>query len=56
MTPTMLITVNTILAALVTCGIVWLLGFGIRSDRRARVTLRRASEPLPASDRERIAA
>ena len=56
MTPTTLVIVNATLAALVAYGIVWLLGFGIHSDRRARVALRRAPEQLPAPDRDRMAA
>jgi hypothetical protein len=56
MTLNTLVTVNAILAALVVYGLVWLLGFGIHSDRLARASHLRAHVPPPADEHDRLAA
>ena len=53
MTQTTLIIVNAILGAAVTYGLVWLLAFGIGSDRSVR---KQQVRPLRRSTQDRLAA
>lgn len=56
MTLTTLVTVNAVLAALAVYGLVWLLGFGIHTDRQVHASHLSGHGPLPTDERDRIAA
>jgi hypothetical protein len=57
MTLTTLITVNAVLGAITTYGIVWLLATGIGHDRRqAEHHLRSLTSVEPVRDRDQVAA
>jgi hypothetical protein len=56
MTPTILITANAVLGALIWFALLMLLLQGVYSDRRHRLVRAAELRALPARDRDRIAA